>query len=535
MKRLLYAILALLCMAPTVNSYGREKQPRLVVNIVVSSMRADDLVRYGDNFTEGGFKRIIKNGIYCRDAHYDYAATTTPAGLATLSTGAQPSVHGVIGESWWNMVDASRVEFIADSKAHPVPFSTGTGNYSPHRLTAPTFGDMLLAQKPNSKQVTIAIDPLSAIVMNGKSGTAYWVEKNKTYWTTSSVYTTKLAEWVAKYNAENSNNYYTLNRWSPLYDAKRYHNNEVAVVEDIKGKSTYIISDAPRNLATTLYGKMCYTPAGNTMLMEFASQAVAQEHLGKDADTDVLNICLDTSRYIAENYGPESIEYEDMLYRLDAALAEFLTFLYAQVDDPESIVVVLTSDHGTAPSYNIHGTKPRERFNHRQMEVIVNAYLGGRYGSGEYVVGYANKALYLNHEELLKRDLEIVAVEEEVAIFLLQLRGVSTAIAASSLRNSSFSDGRSRLMQQSFYAPRSGDVLIDFMPGWFVESFDYRSTSHGGYRYDSNVPLVIAGGGIGAQVVERRVSMVEVAPTLAEIVGINYPWASSATPMTEIR
>jgi hypothetical protein len=385
-----------------------------------------------------------------------------------------------------------------------------------------------------SKQITVAIEPYSAIVMNGHKGVAYWVERNKTHWTTSSAYLSEIPAWVSIYNSENVNDYYRLKRWEPKGNIANYKNSEVAVVEGIKGKTTKLLSNVNLHLASTSYGHMCYTPAGNNMLLEFASQALVQERLGADAATDVLNICLDTPRYIAETYGPESIEYEDMLYRLDAALAEFLTYLYAQVGGKEDVVVVLTSDHGTAPSYNPQGAAERERFNNRQMEVIVNAYLGAHHGPGNYLLGYANNAIYLDQELIISKKLSVEAIQEEVATFLLQLRGVSTAISATAMRNTSFGEGRMRLVQHSFFATRSGDVLIDFMPGWMIESTDYRSTSLAGYRYDRSVPLIISGGGIAHQRVERTVSIVEVAPTIANIIGVECPWASSSRPIKEI-
>jgi predicted AlkP superfamily pyrophosphatase or phosphodiesterase len=391
---------------------------------------------------------------------------------------------------------------------------------------------MLCDANAESKAFTVALDPLSAILLTGKKGVAYWPETNKTSWTTTSAYLDKLPDWVKNYNSSGSNAMYSLNRWTPLYPASRYRNSEVAVIEDIKDKSTKLLSDVDLRLQNSPIGHMRYTPAGNTMLLEFASTLIAQERLGADANPDILNICLDTSRYIASTYGPESMEYEDMLYRLDNDLVEFLTYLYAQVDDPRKIVVVLTSDHGTSPSYNPAGGKQRERFNVRQMEVIVNAFLGARYGSDNYVVGFANNALYLNHQKLLEKRLTIDVIREEVATFLLQLRGVSTALSASSLRNTSFAEGRSRLLQQSFYPTRSGDVVIDLMPGWIIEDGRVRSASDAGYNYDRKVPLIIYG--IGAKgKSSRKVSMIELAPTIAALLGIEQPWAATAEPMTE--
>lgn len=525
------ATLAIAILAISTTSLYAES-PRLIVNIIVGSMREGDLSRYEGNFTDKGFKRLMDGGMRYENAYYDYSYTSTAAGLHTLVTGAQPSVHGAIGEHWWSYVDASRVTLIGDSKAHPVPFSTGAGSYSAHRLSTPTIGEMLCDANAESKAFTVALDPLSAILLTGKKGVAYWPEMNKTSWTTTSAYLDKLPDWVKNYNSSGSNAMYSLKRWTPLYPASRYRNSEVAVIEDIKDKSTKLLSDVDLRLQNSPIGHMRYTPAGNTMLLEFASTLIAQERLGADANPDILNICLDTSRYITSTYGPESMEYEDMLYRLDNDLVEFLTYLYAQVDDPRKIVVVLTSDHGTSPSYNPAGGKQRERFNVRQMEVIVNAFLGARYGSDNYVVGFANNALYLNHQKLLEKRLTIDVIREEVATFLLQLRGVSTALSASSLRNTAFAEGRSRLLQQSFYPTRSGDVVIDFMPGWIIEDGRVRSASDAGYNYDRKVPLIIYGTGAKGKS-SRKVSMIELAPTIAALLGIEQPWAATAEPMAE--
>ena len=510
----------------------RASEPQLIVNIIVGAMRHNDIERYNENLSSGGFKRLAKDGVYYTNAYYDFAHTSTAATLATFATGAQPSVHGAIGDHWWSHVDASCVTLIGDKKSHPVPFSTGAGSVSPHSLTAPTVCDMVLATTPKSKCFTVAVDPLSAILLTGGSGVGYWPETNKTHWTTSSAYLHTLPNWVSEYNASNSNMMYAMKRWTPIYAAERYLNSEVAVIEDIKNKTTKLLTDIDYRIGASAIEDMRYTPSGNTMLLEFASTLIAQEQLGADSAPDILNICLDTSRYIATTFGPESMEYEDMLYRLDSDLSEFLTYLYAQVNDPQKVVVVLTSDHGTSPSYNPVGGNHRERLNTRQMEVIVNAFLGARHGSDSYILGFANNAIYLNHNKILEKRLSIDAIREEVATFLLQMRGIATALSASSLRNTSFAEGRSRLLQQSFYATRSGDVIIDLMPGWIIEDSATRSAAEAGYNYDRKVPLIIYGCGAKGRFT-REVSIVEVAPTISLLLGIEQPWASTANPLVE--
>ena len=534
MRRLIFKILSLVAIALLSHTTAMAEKPRLVVNIIVGSLSNSDLDRYSANFSDGGFKLLMESGTRYHNAYLDYANTSTAAGLATIATGSEPATHGVIGTHWWNYIDGSYVELIADNKAHAVEPSTGTGKYSPHRLSCPTIGDMLVMHNSQSKSCTIAVDPLSAILLTGKHGVAYWAESKQTRWTTSSAYIQTLPKWISEYNRAEENNMYHMKRWRPLYGAKHYINSEVAVMEGITGITTTLISDVNLNLANCDFGKMCYTPAGNSMLLKFAFQYITKEALGRDEHPDIINISLDTASYIAETYGTESMEYEDMLYRLDKDIEDFLIRLYAQFKHKEDIVVTLSSYHGTSPSYNIKGGISRERFNIGQMEVLVNAFLGAKYGSDKYILGFANKALYLNHTLLNSKRLDIATVREEIATFLLQMRGVSSAISATALRNTYFGSGRSRLVQQSFYPTRSGDVVIDLLPGWIFEREDMRSSSDGGYNYDRNVPLMIYRSG-KAQSVDREVSLSALAPTLAHMLNIERPWAATESTLYELR
>lgn len=534
MRRLIIQTLSIVAIALLSHTSALADKPRLVVNIIVGSLSDSDLDRYSANFSDGGFKLFMQKGVRYHNAYLDYANTSTAAGLATIATGTEPATHGVIGTHWWNYVDGSFVELLFDSKATAVEPSTGTGKYSPHRLNSPTIGDMLVMHDNQSKSCTIAVDPLSAILLTGKHGVAYWAESKQTRWTTSSAYAQSLPKWIAEYNREEQNDMYHLKRWRPIYVAQHYTNSEVAVLEGISGKTTTLISDVNLNLANSDYGMMCYTPAGNSMLLKFAFQYITKESLGRDEHPDILNISLDTARYIAETYGTESMEYEDMLYRLDKDIEDFLVRLYAQFKHKEDVVVTLSSYHGTSPSYNIKGNATRDRFNIGQMEVLVNAFLGAKYGSDKYILGFANKAIYLNHTLINSKRLDIATIREEVATFLLQMRGVSSAISATALRNTYFGGGRSRLIQQSFQPTRSGDVVIDLLPGWIFERDGIRSASDGGYNYDRNVPLMIYRSG-KTQSVEREVSISALAPTLAYILGIERPWAATETALYEFR
>lgn len=514
-----------------VNGATAAERPRLLVNIVVSGMRTDDLVRYNKNFSNGGFNRLINNGAYFTNASYDYMQTTTPVGLATLSTGAMPSTHGVVSDSWFDYVGNKRVSLIEDSKEQCVNYSGDAIGYSPRQLIAETISDAMIQSDSTSQVATIAIEPLSAIVTAGHSGEVYWMETLQTAWTTSSYYTKELPAWITQYNQTDKNLDFLTKRWNALLEYDNYLNSRVACIEGLKSKQNkridHIEEDAAaiNKIFSDEYEQMCYTPTGNSALLAFAKQMVANNKMGGDEVPDILNIVLDTPRKICGRFGPESVEYEDMLYRLDRDLEEFISFVTAQVTDPQQIVVTLCSDHGTSPSFDIESNHV-ERFNVRQAEVITNAFIGAQHGNGEWVLGYIDRAIYLNHDLIIEKGLSLKDMQHDVATFMMQLRGVSHAVAAEAMRNTYFGSGYGRKIQNGFYPRRSGDVIINLMPEWIEEKENVRSSSGSMYLYDREVPLIIFGGGVTKGKYSQKVDMTSLATTEARLLGIGSPSAA---------
>lgn len=515
-----------------------QTEPRLVVNIVISSMGANDLDRYADNFSSAGLRRIINGGQRFTNASYDYMQTTTPVSLATLSTGATPSIHGVVADRWFDYVGNKEVSLIEDRKEQSVNYSGGSGSYSPRNMVAQTLSDALAQQHPDSHIATIAVEPLSAIVMAGRSGEVYWMETLQSSWTTSSYYSKELPKWIADYNYQDQNEEYAIKRWTSLLPYDNYHNSQVSVIEGLQSKTNKRIihvQETPLAKGTMddIYYQMCYTPAGNSAMLAFAREVVVHNKMGGDAVPDMLNIVLDTPRLISNRFGPESVEYEDMLYRLDRDMESFLSFLATQVAAPEQLLIVLTSDHGTSPSYNAT-EDVRERFNVRQAEVITNAFIGSIYGNGDWILGCIDRAIYLNHNLIMDKGLSLEKIQNDVATFVMQLRGVSQAVTAESMRGSYFGSGYGRKIQNGFYPRRSGDVVLNLMPEWIEEREQTRSMSGSMYRYDTQVPLIIYGAGCKAQLRNDKIDMTSLAATQAEILGIMAPSAAEGEEITII-
>ncbi len=506
------------------------ERPKLVINIVVSSMRADDLQRYAEGFSSGGFRRLAEDGAVFTDSRYNYMQTTTPVSLATLTTGAMPSTHGIVSQCWSDYVDNKMVNLTEDRSVSGFGQREGKGCHSPLNLIAPTITDAAYKADSCSRLVTIATEPASAVVMGGRKGYSFWLDEEHLRWTTSSYYTPYLPSWVQDYNSENFQNLLTATTWQSRYPAELYRNTRkstIAITESVTSKSKRGNKNS-RGEFLNNHSKLTCTPIGNAAIFDFAKYAITTLNLGTDEHTDILNICLDPARKIASRYGNESIEYEDMLYALDLELAGFLCYVETFIKSDKSLLIVLTSDHGTSPAYD-YESKPKERFNVRQFEVIVNAFLSAKYGQGEWVLGYIDRSIYINHNLIYEKRLSIAEVQNEVATFAMQFRGVSHALSSTAMRMSYFGSGYAQKMQNSFYPRRSGDVVINMMPEWIELRDEEISMSGSMYGYDTHVPLLFWGAGIQPQRNDKPVCMTSVAPTIARIMGIPEPAASEGS------
>ncbi len=531
-KRLILYIVAVAITLSAVAQPIDRNRPRLVVNIVVSGMRTVDIERYQNNLGLGGLRLLYEEGLRYDNCLYSYKQTTTPVSLSTLSTGALPSTHGVVGESWFDYVTNDKVDLCWDSKAINLEYPLSGGSYSARNLFAPTIGEALLIDSPQSQAVTVALDPVSAIVLNGRRGVPFWFDAVTCNWASSDAFMDQLPQWVLDHNHSEVDVAKTSSRWtmtlhSDLYTNSRYMDRSGAY---ILGNAVSIgRKDDRKQRYAKYYNHITSTPIGNDIVASFAKLSVASLKLGSDDHVDLLNVCFDVSRNIVESYGPESIEAEDMYYKLDRTISDMIKFINSQVKDGR-VVYLLTSDHGTSPTT----TDNVNRFNTQQFEVILNGFLSVRYGNDNWVLASMNGAIYLNHNAVYKHNLNLAEVQAEAATFAMQMQGVSHAITSSALSSSYFGNGYAQKIQSGFYPRRSGDVILNFMPNWIERDATTLSRSGSMYNYDRAVPLIIYGCGIPQGVISRPVDPVSIAPTIAAIMRITEPAASEGQPLEEI-
>lgn len=546
--RLLFFISAFLVLGLSYTSSAQlnrsipSEKPKLIVQVVVSQMRFDYLNRYWEKFSDNGFKLLINEGTYCRNARYNYLLIQAYPGVATIATGANPSVHGIISDKWYNRNTGNEVEATADEKVNTVGGSFFSGKYSAKNLVTSTFGDELKLNNANSKVISIALDAGSAILLGGHSANGiYWYDTEKGGWVSSSYFTEALPAWLDTFNSKGLAKLYTEREWKALQPIQNYEEADTTTVRSLEKKKS--IAEKLKGMMDGIIGKpqpktdykaLLENPYGNLLTKDLAIAAIVGENLGADEHPDLLCVTFSANRFIGGKFGPQSIEVEDTYLRLDKELEHFLTFINTTVGK-ENCLFVLTSDQGIAstPDYLEKSKIPGGYFDPKKAMVLLGSYLNALYGQGSWITGYHDKQIYLNRKLIEDSNLNLTEFQQKVADFMLEFSGVANSTTGHNLQNGNFANGIMVKFQNSYNQRRSGDVIINLEPGW-VERNGNITSANSPYDYDSHVPLIFYGWKTKRKSVLTPVYLNDVAPTLSMLLGITWPNGASGTPIREM-
>lgn len=520
--------------------------PKLVVGIVVDQMRVDYIYRYWDNFGPGGFRRLATGGAFLRDAHFDYTPTETGPGHASVYTGTTPSRHGVVANEMVDRISGSRFYcMVAVDSVRGVGLDSVAGRKSPAVLLSTTLADELERRfDGKSKTIGIAFKDRSAILPIGRTGdAAYWFASGaEGGFGTSSWYMDELPDWLQRFNGEGLANAYLGRTWDLLLPRERYHtpqpdqNDFEAPIPGATSATLPVDLRAIRS-KTGSTSVLAYTPWGNTLTTDLALAAISSEELGADAATDLLAVSYSSTDMLGHKMGIRALELEDMYLRLDQDLTRLLNELDQRVG-ANNYLVFLTADHaaGDVPAYlqAEHGSAGFVDI--AALQRRLSAALTKRFGTGAWVRAIANDQVFLDEALIAARKLDLETVERAAADFLLTEPLSAEALTASDLKRTTYTDGLRRAMQRGFMPQRSGHVLFAHRPGYaehYTEGVDKGTTHGSGWNYDTHVPILFFGQGIRPGSVVRRTSITDIVPTIAMIIGMSPPDASSGTVVTE--
>jgi hypothetical protein len=417
---------------------------------------------------------------------------------------------------------------------------------SPRNLLASTVGDELrLATGGTAEVWGISLKDRAAILPAGAAANgAFWIDRASGRFITSTYYMQQLPAWAVAFN-----------------DGPAVATAEAAAQTDTSGPATSLP-------VTSFYDQVGRTPAANGYELAFAEALITGEQLGKHAATDLVTISLSANDILGHQAGPDSPEERSMVDALDTDLDGFVTWLDKNIDGGlGNVWIVLTADHGVAPSPAVSSALGLQGayVDVKQLIANLNQAINQKFSPGE------NQVYLLPQQELPYLSLNEPAfsragINEQEAEQAVQA-AVEGAVAALDKPEDTPSPSLTRLKPQPrlfrTYTRQQLAVSGELPPtefghllahsytpngGWYVMvipiAFQMGGTMDGSanstgtdhyspFSYDRHVPLGFYGAPFVPGTYPGRVEPVDLAATLASLLGINQPSASVGKVLTE--
>lgn len=518
--------------------------PKLVVGIVVDQMVYDYLYRYEARFGKKGFRLLMEKGMNCRNTQYNFVPTYTGPGHASIYTGATPKDHGIVGNAWYDRNTREMQNCVTDTNEQTIGSSSSNGVRSPKTLKCMTITDQLKWTYPNSKVISVSFKDRGAILPGGHlSDGSYWFDFEEGKFVSSTFFKDQLPNWVNDFNGHQYPQEYLNKTWETLYPLSTYtasgpDDSPYEVI--LKGKSDPVF---PYDLKAMTGGVPNFelfagTPFANTYLTDFALASLENEGLGEDQVPDMLCISYSTPDIVGHAFGPQSVEIEDLYLRLDQELERLFATLRKKVG--KDFVVFLTADHAVVPvpqmlmdndlpgGYLFYGEHLK------RLRISVSAKFGK-----DYISEFTNNNIYLDLVALKEDVIDLALVEKYIANEMLEWPGVKETYTSADLNALNISDHYAQKLKNGFDKYRSGNVLIQTLPGYLSKSKDNskarKGTSHGSaYAYDTHVPLLWYGANIPKGETFDKAEITDIVPTLTHILNLQYPNCAIGNPILDV-
>jgi hypothetical protein len=479
-------------------------RPSLVVVIVVDQLRPDQLERWRSQWT-GGFAWLLNHGAVFRNGLQDHAITETAPGHASVLSGRWPARTGI----------ALNELGVGDSSA-PLIGGGGPGA-SPHRFRGTTLVDWMRGADPELKVLSVSGKDRGAILTIGKTrGDVYWRVGGR--FTTSRYYADSLPPWVTAWNARGGAAMLAGREWTLLLDPAQYAEADSAPWEH--GGESFVFPHRVSPDSTMALRDASYTPWMDSLTLDVALEGSARLGLGRRARPDLLAVALSAVDYVGHRYGPDSREIHDHLLRVDRWLGTFLDSLAVQAGQGR-LLVVLTADHGVTPFPEQARAQGRDAGRirlgtlvgelNRQIQRRAGDSVGLEAGSG---------IIYGDMERLRAAGISPESLATATLPRVWRLPGVADAWTPATLNGAAPVNVHAARWRRSLPTEFRWLVAAAAKPGWIWSDGDGYTTHGTSNPDDVGVPIIFAGPGVRAGQFPDTVRTVDIAPTLARLLGV---------------
>lgn len=510
---------------------------RLVVLVVVDQLPTWIFQRDLPHL-RGGIARMYREGGRAIAAELPYANPFTAPGHATIGTGATPSVHGVIANSWYRVAEgrerpaeydeAGTVLAVAepyDDELSPDDAASGRA------LRVDGIADMLRRHTGGrGKSVAISLKPRSAAFVLGREpDLAIWYEAGAGGMTTTRAYTADAPAWLREVARTHPAQRFFERTWtgdaSQLASITRLADDAAPGEGGVHGLDSAFphelaVSDRPARA-------FLHTSFADQLVLDTALGAIAGMQLGADATPDVLALGFNAHDYAGHLWGPESWEAAQILLDLDRALAALFAELDARVGR-DAWAVVLTSDHGMTPLVERSPHREARRVAIADVARVAETAVVAQLGAGPWVAKvvasnvYFTEAFRKQPADARRRALDAVAAAIAAIPGIARAGRTEAACESTTVLDVA--------VCRSVFAGESGEVYM--LPAAGSLLTDYTTGSHHDAPSDDNrrVPILVLAPGLRAMEAPRA-TLLQVAPTVTALLGVPPPPAASEPPL----
>lgn len=507
--------------APANSTQALRKRPALVVGIVVDGLSMDYIDLLRSQFVDGGFKRLLEQGVTITDLDYG-TPLDNAAASAMLFTGAAPSVNGIPGANVYDAT-ARRINSIFLDPATIGNFTTET--LSPKALSTSTIADELRIDAGGLGYVyAIAPEPATALILGGHAGnSAFWINDATGKWATTTFYKDVPSPAQTLNHREPTEYRLDTIQWVPSVSAER--------LPDLPSyKKLYPFRHTFARTSASRYKEYKNSPIVNTDITRLGIDYINILSLGKRESTDMLNLGYTLQPFIYGRDADNRAEMMDAYLRLDRDLSRLFAAIDAKGPGMNNTLVFIAGTPITSRTrrddekWNLSGGE----FSSRKAMSLLNMYLMALYGNGDWVTGYNNSQLFLNHNLIKERDKNLHEIRSEAARFLTRMSGVSDAWSIDDILERRASDNPDAL-RRNVLVDTAGDVFLSIIPGWQEITDDTTADSpQTTVRATSPMaPAFILAPGLEATKINTPVDARVLAPTVAGILRIRSPNAAS--------
>ena len=484
-----------------------KKDYRLVLSINVDQLRSDFLFEFEGLYSDGGFKRLLSQGKVYSNAYYAFEHIDRASATATLMTGTNPYVNGIVGEKWLDRSSPRIVGCVDDSKQTGLYTNAGV---SPAKLKAVTLADELkVATRGKAKVCAIAPDCDVAVMSGGHAAdVVLWKNDDTGYWCSSSYYG-EFPSWAADMNKRIVGRG---SRWEPYFPPEIYDNFGE------KHPKSFKYSFNGGNDIRQYKTSACINDEVNEMVLA----CLHRGSIGLDNITDFLSVTYYAGNYENQPMENRPLEVQDIYTRLDRNISKLLDAVDRRIG-LENVLISFSSTGYVVEGdalYNEAYRLPSGEVHIDRVAVLLNVYLSAVFGKAQYVDGYYDSQLYINRRVIESMKLDNNDVMSHAVEFLKSMEGVEDVFTI--YRLGGLLSKELQYVKNGYNAACSGDIWLRLMPGWKMAK-DTASASNLVRRNSVFFPVIIMSDGVEPTIVETMTPANIVAHELARILRIRRP------------